>query len=92
MAKFDFNSIKDSIAKRNPFKSKAEEDFDEEGSFDDAFVPENTDENEEFNPEDEDSEYIEDDSASDQEYDDEAYSGEEYPDDDNSMKKHVIII
>ena len=35
MAKFDFNSIKDSIAKRNPFKSKAEEDFDEEGSFDD---------------------------------------------------------
>ena len=49
MAKFDFNSIKDSIAKRNPFKSKAEEDFDEEGSFDDEFVPENTDENEEFN-------------------------------------------
>lgn len=83
MAKFDFNSLKDSIAKRNPFKSKAEEDFDDEAGFDDEFVPENTDENEEFYPEDEDSEYIDEDSAGEEEYDDQAYSDEEYPDDDN---------
>ena len=84
MAKFDFNSIKDSISKRNPFKSKAEEDFDDEGSFDDEFVPENTDENEEFYPEDEDSEYTDENSGSDEEYDEEADSDEEYPEDDNS--------
>ena len=88
MAKFDFNSIKDSITKHNPFKGKANEDFDDENNFDDEFVPDDADENEEYYPEEEEgSEYVEDDAEGDEEYDDE-YSDEEYPDDDNTDESY----
>ncbi|MCR4620743.1 MAG: hypothetical protein K5663_01510 [Clostridiales bacterium] len=73
MAKIDFGSIKDRFSKHNSINGKSEEEFDEEGSFDDEFVPDDTSENEDFYPDDNAEEY--DDVPSDEEeYEDDSYA------------------